>query len=130
MKPKKQNPQDLQTLKEVWHGKLQRSGFEDIERDELRLKTMSNKFNTDMVRRNWHAKSEYYSMAGQFLHNYQFKTRLERIIWEYHANGLSIRDIAKILKKVKITSIKRGAIFKKIKKLTVEMYKMYMPDHK
>ncbi len=41
-------------------------------------------------------------MAESFLNDYKFESRVERIIWEYHANGISIRDIVKLLQKVRI----------------------------
>lgn len=128
MKKTKKQPnssQSYEKLKEVWYKKLERSGFEDIEKDEFNLKQYSSRFAEATVVRNWHAKSEYYSMAGQFLNNYKFNSRLEKIIWEYHSNGISIRDIVKILKKVRVSQLKRARIHQILAKLVLEMKKMY-----
>lgn len=126
-RPKKKRTEDYQSLKKVWYKKLEKSGFQDIEQDEFNLKQYSFRITQAAVRRSWHASSEYYYMADQFLHNFKFKNNLERIIWEYHANGISMRDIAKLLKKVKFhKKIHYLDIYYTIKRLTHEMKKMYL----
>lgn len=124
----KKKPQTLEELKTYWYAKLSKDGFEDIEKDEFNLKQYSSRFNQDAVVRNWHSKSEYYSMAGQFLNNYKFASNLEKVIWEYHANGIGMRDIAKLLQKVKVKSIKpnKDNVQKIVSRLVEEMKKMYL----
>lgn len=56
--------------------------------------------------KSWEAKQEYYIMAEHFLNEYKFKSNFERIIWEYHTNGMSARNILKTLKKAKVTDLK------------------------
>lgn len=41
---------------------------------------------------------EYYRFAGHFLNDHRFASKLEKLIWELHANGLSMRNIVKKLK--------------------------------
>lgn len=124
-KKKPSKPQSYEKLKEVWYKKLEKSGFEDIEKDEYNLKQHSSRFAEPVVVRNWHAKSEYYSMAGQFLNNYKFASNLEKVIWEYHSNGISMRNIAKLLKRVKIIKPNKDNINEIISRLIAEMKKMY-----
>ena len=128
----KKKPEDYQKLKEVWYKKLERSGFVDIEKDEYNLKQYSFRFNQDAVVRSWHSKTEYYSMAGQFLNHYKFASNLEKTIWEYHVNGIGVRDIAKLLTKAKVRSIKpnKDNVQKVVSRLAEEMKKIYLPGYK
>jgi len=94
---------EYQRLKKIWYAKLAATGFEDIEPNENTLKKWSYSFNrhydtADLIQ----AKADYYYEAGHFLNSHKFETEVERVIWEYHTNGLSIRNIIKILKKAKI----------------------------
>lgn len=104
-KPKK--PKSLKDLQKIWYEKLEKDGFEDIERNEYRLKVSSNIFSRKTGRSQSSltpiaqaAKRDYYTMATHFLNTYPFETTLERNIWMYHSEGISRRDIIKILKKV------------------------------
>ncbi len=70
-------------------------------------------------------------MAGQFLNNYNFRSKLEKVIWEYHCNGISYRNIAKLLRKVKTSMTpNKDNINAIINKLEIEMKKLYMPHYK
>lgn len=113
-------------LREVWYKKLSKAGFEDAEENENSLKQYSSRFATPIAIRNWHVKSEYYSMAGQFLHNYIFESALHKTIWEYHLNGIGVRDIAKLLKRVKIFKPNKDNIQKIIADLVIKMKEMYL----
>lgn len=126
--------------KAKWYKKLKKSGFDDIERDEHRLKVNT----LDRIGRNTFsrvdytsdqlsqerltakivhdAKQEYYYKAEHFLNSHKFESEKERVIWEYHANGLSIRDIVKVLNKAKIKA-DRYKVWKIIYKLAKEMKK-------
>ncbi len=121
--------QELLDQKAIWYKKLEQSGFKDIEKDEHRLKQWSSKLNTDVVRRNWEAKNEYYSMARRFLNNYKFESNLEKNIWAYHAEGISARNISKLLKKVRINKY-FVTISVITRRLAYEMKKMYIPGFK
>lgn len=120
-------PKDYKTLKNEWYEKLRESGFHDIEQDEFRFKHVSHAsyFGREIVRRNYHAKSEYYSMAGQFLNTHKFSSELEKVIWEYHTHGISMRNIAKLLKKVNV-DMNKDSVNNVIKPLVVEMKKLYL----
>lgn len=112
--------------REVWYKKLKRSGFEDIEMNETQLKRYSTDFNTITVVRTYEAKTEYYSMARRFLNSHQFETPRERIIWEYHSNAISCRNIAKILNKISRKKTNKDLVNIVIKRLTKEMKRLYL----
>lgn len=121
---------DYAKLKKIWYDKLEKSGFDDIEDDQERLKSYSSIFVRKDQRMNaldtWQAKAAYYSMAEQFLNDFEFESKFQRIVWEYHANGISIRDISKLLKKARVKrTINRDAIWLIIKELEHEMKVMY-----
>lgn len=125
---KKKSPKDnLTRLKEVWYRKLERSGFKDIEHDENNLIDYSSSFNHNKrSAKDFYAKSEYYSMAGQFLNEFKFKSKLQKIIWEYHSNGVSARNIAKVLAKTRVSNLRKSQIWNILKPLVAEMKRMYL----
>lgn len=126
-------PEDYQKIRDVWYRKLERTGFEDIEQDEYNFKTGLNsyRFKNKDVLRDYHAKSEYYSMAGQFLHSHKFASNLEKTIWEYHANAISVRNIAKLLSKVRTTrKMNKDSVNKIVQRLTTEMKRKYVTGFK
>jgi hypothetical protein len=98
---------DFKALQKKWEERLKKEGFEDIERKEGRLKSGS----VENVRylyttEQFNIKEEYYRLAGQFLHEYKFKSSVERKIWELHSEGMSVRNIIKKLKHKGITAYK------------------------
>lgn len=127
-KKKPNKPESYQKLKVYWYKKLAKSGFRDIERDgpKYKIESYDTQFNTQEAARTWYAKSEYYSMARRFLHDYKFKSNLEKVIWEYHSEGISYRNIAKLLKNVKIMIPNKDNVNNIVKRLIVEMKKMYL----
>lgn len=112
------------TLKEQWAEKLKKSGFEDIEQDEFYFKTGS-KGVIDPRRVTWESQAEYYQLSRYFLNDYTFQSERELIVWEYHTNGISIRDIAETLKKVGVKKFGRKPVREMIKRLENIMKKMY-----
>lgn len=121
----KKKPQDLNQLKTVWYRKLKQSGFKDIERDEDTLKSWSSIFQYQKPGNNAQSKEEYYRYATHFLEEHNFETELQRIIWEYHSNGLSMRNIAKTLNKTKVTKTNYTSVWQVVKELKATMYKLY-----
>ena len=118
---------EYEKQREIWYKKLKKSGFEDIEQDDFNLKTNSSVFFKNHTFEVWTAKATYYQMASNFLEEYKFNSRIEKVIWEYHSNGISFRDISKLLKKAKIKSIStnRQDIWLIVKRLKATMYSMY-----
>ena len=131
MKAKKKLPElTAQELREVWYRKLERSGFEDIESDEYKLKQYSQYFCSPVANKDREAKSEYYSMAGRFLHDYKFKNNLEKVIWEYHSHAISMRNIAKTLNKTRVRKFNKDNVHAILKPLIKEMKRLYLVSDK
>lgn len=125
MKPPKE-------LQDKWYAKLKKSGFEDIENERGDLKASSThnlvshhgEYYADKI--SFHeGKAEYYRLAGFFLHDKKFESKLDKQIWELHANDRSIREIVTILKKKKIKAY-RDQVHIIIQRLAKEMIKMYV----
>jgi hypothetical protein len=124
---------ELKKLQKLWYAKLKKSGFNDIEQDEDNLKVWSaDKFGPKKAlvqNGGWEAKEEYYRLSGWFLNEYQFATKLERLIWEEHDKGISIVDITKMLKKRRVKT-NRDKVWKTIKRLEDTMKSMYLAGNK
>lgn len=91
-------------LEKHWYGKLQASGFNDIEdhsRRDRPLKawhTFRFKYANITVRANC---EEYFNDAKELLHTYKFKNDTHKRIWELHAQGFSKRKIEQAIKHLK-----------------------------
>lgn len=125
-KPRHSNNSEYEKLKAVWYTKLEADGFNDIEQDENNLKEWSTKFTRKKSLDTWQAKESYYSMAENFLNTYAFENELEKVIWEYHANGISIRNIVDIINKMLYTDTDRNVVWKTIFRLETAMKTMYI----
>ncbi len=99
-------------LKKTWYKKLEKAGFEDAEsvsgQDEL-LKTWHN--HRFKAVRDLEARTTYYSNASWFLEHHCFDTSLEKRIWKCHAEGITLRETARLLK------MGPGKVFLMLKKL-------------
>ena len=119
------NKNQFNKLKAKWYKKLKASGFEDIELRHNNLKNRESLFSDTRMISRFQAKQVYYQLATRFLNEYTFKNNRERIIWEYHANGISVRNIVKLLKKVRIKTYRR-AVWVIIDNLRNSMKQKYM----
>lgn len=121
---------DYAKLRKVWYAKLKKSGFDDIELNDNDLIEPSSLFTKPSKRPLqviWEAKQAYYTMATRFLNDYKFKNSKERVIWEYHAEGISCRNISKILSKVyRKKKPGRMTVWRTIRRLQHSMKDMYM----
>ena len=122
------NNKEFKKLQAQWYAKLARKGFEDIESrpaqfgDQCILKEFeSSKF----YNRNRHidsfiAQEEYFRLAGQFLHEYKFKSKFEQKIWRMHCEGLGLDEIVTIIN-TRRERLQRTAISLIIKRLSKVM---------
>jgi hypothetical protein len=121
--------QELKKLQRDWYKKLKRDGFQDIEQPDGNLKVWSQSLNNDRhlgrhtSRRQAHA--EYYYYANQWLNEGKFDLRLDKIIWEYHSNGISMRGISKLLKQTKVCILSRTSVYNIIKDIRQKMFRAY-----
>ncbi len=118
----------LEKLTAKWYKKLaDETNFVDIETLEGELKRPGLNNHAYYTTIGWEAKVSYYTMAEYFLNDYKFDSNINRVMWEYHANGLSYREIAKLLKELKLTKkISYVTVAHVIKKLRNSMYAMYV----
>lgn len=90
-------------LNEKWAKKLKRSGFEDAEEFNSPNEMMKQHHNHHFLERNKHLPIaetvEYYESCKELLNTREFKTRLERRVWELYCEGFGGRYIAKTLRK-------------------------------
>lgn len=93
-------------LQSIWYRKLKRSGFNDIEQDEIYLKQYAGirepniDENSGIPANNIGntRKYNYYRNCREHLGNHEFKTKWDRRVFEMHSEGVGIREIAKKLK--------------------------------
>lgn len=98
------NPKNktFKVLQDLWYLKLKQSGFDDIEQDDSHLKWSPRQLMTRKKNRDravfYESKEEYYRMAGHFLYDNVFKNTTQKIVWEQHAQGKTMREISLLLK--------------------------------
>lgn len=93
-----QNSKEFLALQEKWYKKLKKSGFEDVETPDGKLKEWdSNFFRQQYDGIKVKAKERYYQLAGQFLHSHRFKNRLHRKIFKLHSQGFNKVEILKLI---------------------------------
>ena len=122
-----QNRKEFDKLKEIWYAKLRESGFNDIE-DKSNTSCRKNKiygrpdsrtpFQLEII-------GHYYSMASSFVHDHNFDDELDKTIWIYHSEGLSVREISDVLIKAGV-KYKKSSVHNIIQKLEDLMKKKYL----
>lgn len=118
-----QQDKEFLKLQKLWYKKAAASGYEDIEQDEDHLKVWTgHRIKAKYTPEAYLAKQEYYIMAGHFLHEHDFESKTEHIVWGYHSEGLSAPEILEILRK-KRKKISLNQIQRMTKKLAREMLK-------
>lgn len=126
------NSSDFKKLKAKWYAKLKKAGFEDQELNENDLHENSMRFSLqhDYNAVLWEAKQAYYIMAEHFLNEYKFATEIEKVIWEYHTNALSVRDIATTLKSAGVKRFAKNKVHSIVYRLAQIMKSKYMVNSK
>lgn len=130
MKPRRAK-NEYEKLRDKWYKKLAKEELKkpeeeryiDIEQDEDTLKGYASVLAYRHTHEEIQEKQRYHDMALAFLEQYKFETSRDRIIWEYHTNFLSVRDITESLKKVKIKT-NRNSVAQVIRRLKVKMFDM------
>lgn len=131
---KSKKPLSYQEERDIWYQKLSDSDFEDIEEDEYNLKFYTAAWFKAQFKKHghsWQTKASYYQMASSFLEEYKFANSIEQTIWMYHSEGISYRDIAKLLNKLKeSTAWNKVNVNHVVKKLKIKMFDLYMSASK
>lgn len=93
-------------LQKHWYNLLSRSGFRDAEtflpkygwhsQDYLKrpCKDLGRKYKSDTY--------DHYLQARHFYNYGKFKENIDKIIWYYYSEGLSLREIAKEIKNINV----------------------------
>lgn len=129
--PPQRNSKEFKALLSEWNKKLKESGLEDIEQPDLRPE-----FRGELRLKQWDAlwfasyvdelkyvtKSGYYVKAEHFLNKYQFESPIDKITWQIHSEGYGVRQIAKALKELGVTTNK-DKVNKVVQKLQKLMFK-------
>lgn len=98
---------EFQKLKSKWTEKLNHSGFQDIEKDEYRLKEHhSTRFTARYTPEEFKENERYWQLAGQLLHEYPFLDNKEKKIWKMYSEGEHFRKISKACR-VSVSTIYR-----------------------
>lgn len=118
-------------LQKKWYDKLKKEGFVDIEQDEDTLKSWHSQLfinrHTNFTEKSgkreakfdatWFtSQEEYYRLAGIFLHDHEFKSDIEKLIWELHSAGENKASIYRELVS-RNRKVHREGIYKIIKTL-------------
>lgn len=130
---------EFQDLKNEWYRKLKDTGFNDLDQDENSLKTWDSSRLTRKIQGQYYvnnkvyneAREEYYRQAGWFLNDYRWGNYLRnpkkffyKEIWTLHSEGISIRNIVKILK-LKGIKISQDPVNRIILNFSKKMFKKY-----
>lgn len=118
----------FEALKKFWYDKLAKQGFKDIEPSEFTLTSWHSQLKQKYSVEEFQAKQTYYNMANNFLSEHEFKSILDKVIWEYWCNGIPVRDISEQFGKVKIERIKKSTIWNIVRRLEKEMFNFYEAD--
>ncbi len=116
---------EFKDLSKEWAKKLKKSGFEDIETSDgnLRVYDSYKLFQSGprhCMTPDWiAAKESYYRSAEHFLNRHVFNSPVERKIWALHSEGVSIRNILKVVKSKSITN--KSIVHQIVRKLVKEM---------
>jgi hypothetical protein len=122
---------NFQKLQELWRKKLESAGFQDIEQPEnfksgvkdgnLKQWTTSRHLQGKGLTPEYIAeKTEYYRLAGQFFWEHKFKNHVEATVWELHANGTSIRNIVKEMRRRGETHLNDKTLNKRVVHETIQ----------
>lgn len=119
--PKFFETKDFRELHKKWHGKLETSKFFDHEEFDSPMELMkvheNERFRGMYTGDEFLAQQRYYELAGQLLHDHSFKNQKEQNIWKMHAEGFSIKDIAK---KLKTTNHHVSKLIKELRKKIIK----------
>lgn len=108
--------QDLKSLKLKWYQKLANKGFRDIEYwDTNELKWADgSRYQARLFPEQYEEQARFYQLASQLLHsNKWWRKAGDKRIWQLFCEGLTIREIAKKIKRSPDYSWQRVSYYKK-----------------
>ena len=117
------NNKNFKELQKKWYKKLKDAGFHDVEQESWYMDRLAPSKSYENAVERFNSREEYYRLAGQFLHSYKFESNLDKLVWTYHSDGLSVREIAKQLGQHRIR-LTRNPVHQIIKRLANIMLKL------
>ena len=122
------NPKDnFKELQKQWYKKLKDEGFQDIEASNAEMFPRPGRSHvSDDSPDKILAIMEYYSMARSFLIDHEFKSEKHKTIWEYHSEGMSVREISLVMKPLELPGTDKSTIHQTIKSLEKLMKARYL----
>lgn len=128
--PPRKEPTEYELARAIWYQKLKAGGFNDIEADEHNLKewTLTRAAQGDSAL--WEAKAAYYHMADKFLHEFAFPDDMAKTIWQYHVEGMGVRQIASLLAAAGVKKQRKSLIHNRVKHLAHIMKTMYLVGYR
>ena len=116
---------EYQEQKEIWYKRLKDDGFKDLEHDDgtINIGVPRSMQGQDAELRQ--LVQDYYCMCYYFLNSHRFENELEKVVWEYHTEGLSVRDISKALKSAEI-DMSKDRVWRAVRRLEDIMKGLYL----
>jgi DNA-directed RNA polymerase specialized sigma subunit len=111
---------ELKALQSEWYKKLEETGFKDIEDTNSPNEYLKAWAKWDFVKLDQDKMAEvekYFYEARDVFNWYEFANEREQLIWTYHCEGDSIREIAAKIK------LAKSAVQRILKKMKFEMQK-------
>jgi len=98
--------QEFKQIQAHWYQALECLGFEDIEKQQAENdgRWSRSKKNVPGWRKDEigiDTTKAFYDLAAEFLDRFEFKSDLQKSIWNYYAHGFSLRKIGRIVGKDK-----------------------------
>lgn len=115
----------FKAVQNEWYAKAREAGFQDIEYGDGSLKAAHPRGYNSIEAVQREAKQEYYHMCERWLYEGTFESERHRLIFEYHAGGISIRSILKLLNDAGV-EITRDMIHRNLRKMISAMKAKYL----
>lgn len=93
--------QPSKALVAKWYAKAKKAGFDDIEQNDERerlKKWHSGYLQSRYTPAAYEAKEQYFRLASHLLEHGAFDNKRHKRIWGMHADGATIKEIAKAVK--------------------------------
>lgn len=96
---------EFKRLFKEWNQVLEQEGLSEIEELQLPFSLRKSEHRTDKIKE----KDRYYELAFDLLQTFKFKNDMYQYIWALHCNGITVRDISKMInqKKFSKTTVNR-----------------------
>jgi len=93
--PRKKQAKQFKQLQAKWYAKLSKSGFEDIEANDNKLKRYDAEYFLSTSVDKAMETLQYYKQCEEFLREHNFFSKSDRGIWRLHCTGMTEEEIAK-----------------------------------